>query len=64
MINFGILPIEIDIEADLLDEINVKFDRNTIVVKNITKNKEYSKDCDLSDEEYKLIECGGLLNTF
>ena len=64
LINFGILPIEIDIEADLLDEINVKFDRNTIVVKNITKNKEYSKDCDLSDEEYKLIECGGLLNTF
>ena len=64
LINFGILPIEIDVEADLLDEIKVSFDKETIKVVNVTKNKEYSCPCDLSDEEYSLISVGGLLNTF
>ena len=64
LINFGILPIELDIEADLLDEINVSWDRETIKVINKTKNKTYSRSCDLTDDEYKLINLGGLLNTF
>lgn len=64
LINFGILPIELDIEASLLDDINVKFDRKTITVTNVTKNKTYTRECDLTDEEYELISKGGLLNTF
>ena len=64
LINFGILPIELDIKADLFDEINVSYDKNKVVVKNITKNLVYEKENDLTDEEYNLIELGGLLNTF
>ncbi len=64
LINFGIIPIELDIEADMYDEINVKFDRNTVWVTNKTKNKEYKATNNLSDEEYELIAVGGLLNTF
>ena len=64
LINFGILPIEIDIEADLLDEIEVSFDKKIINVVNKTKGKKYSCPCDLTDEEYNLISVGGLLNTF
>ena len=64
LINFGILPIEVKIEADLFDEINVKYDRENIFVTNITKNKEYKVENTLTDEEYNLINVGGLLNTF
>ena len=61
LINFG---IELDIKADLFDEINVSYDKKKVVVKNITKNLVYEKENDLTDEEYNLIELGGLLNTF
>ena len=64
LINFGILPIEVKIEADLFDEINVKYDRENIFVTNITKNKKYKVENTLTDEEYNLINVGGLLNTF
>ena len=64
LINFGILPIEVNIEADLFDVINVKYDRNTITVINKTKNKKYQVENPLTDEEYNLISVGGLLNTF
>lgn len=64
LINFGILPIELDIEADLLDDIKVSWNSETITVTNTTKNKTYSCACDLTEEELKLINCGGLLNTF
>ena len=64
LINFGILPIELNIDADLLDEINVSFDDKNILVCNLTKNKEYSCLNTLTEEEMKLIDCGGLLNTF
>ena len=64
LINFGILPIEMDIVGDLFDEIEVSYDRERIVVINKTKNETYEKMNDLTDEEYNLIEVGGLLNTF
>ena len=64
LINFGILPIELDIEADLLDEISVKWNKEKITVINLTKGKTYERDCDLTLEEYNLISVGGLLNTF
>ncbi len=64
LINFGILPIELDVEASLLDEISVSFDKEKIVVINKTTNKKYERENDLTEEEYKLISVGGLLNTF
>ena len=64
LINFGILPIELDIEADLLDDINISYDNKNIKVTNKTKNKVYERPLDLTEEEMKLIEVGGLLNTF
>ncbi len=62
LINFGILPIELDIEADLLDEINVTWDFDNITVTNKTKNKTWTRKNELTEEEYKLISVGGLLN--
>lgn len=62
LINFGILPIELDFVADLLDDIKISFDRNTIFVLNKSKNKEYKIENNLTDEEYELIIYGGLLN--
>lgn len=64
LINFGILPIELDIEADLLDDISVSWNKDQITVTNVTKGKTYTRACDLTDEEYNLISVGGLLNTF
>lgn len=64
LINFGILPIELDMDADLFDEINVSFDKETIKVVNKTKGKSYERVFDLTPEEYNLIQVGGLLNTF
>ena len=64
LINFGILPIELGLKASLLDEIEVSYDRNVIRVKNLTTGEELEKMNDLTDDDYHLIEVGGLLNTF
>ena len=64
LINFGILPIELDIEADLLDDIEINWDEKKIEVINVTKNKKYEKENDLTDADLFLINKGGLLNTF
>ena len=63
LINFGILPIELDIDCDLLDELSIEYDLNTVIVINATKNKKYVEKCNLTEEEYSLIKAGGLLNT-
>lgn len=63
LINFGILPIELEIEANVSDLISVKFDNENIKVTNVTKNIVYNLTCNLSKEEYDLIVAGGLLNT-
>ena len=65
LINFGILPIETGEQifaADLLDDVKVSYDRNKIVISNLTKNVTCEINNNLSDEEYELIQCGGLLN--
>ena len=65
LINFGILPIELgnqSFTADLLDDVKVSYDRNKITIQNLTKNIKLEIENILSDEEYELIECGGLLN--
>lgn len=64
LINFGILPIELTVEADVLDIIEIEWNDKRIAVYNKTKNKSYECACTLTEEEQKLIRCGGLLNTF
>lgn len=64
LINFGILPIELNIEASVGDQISVNWNKDTITVINVSKNQSYSCECNLTKEEIRLIECGGLLNTF
>ena len=65
LINFGILPIELgekSFVADLYDDINIKYDKDKISINNKTKNIKLDIDNVLNDEEYELIQCGGLLN--
>ena len=65
LINFGILPIELEekkFSADLLDDIKIDYDKDKITIQNLTKNTKVEIKNALSDEEYELIECGGLLN--
>ena len=65
LINFGILPIELgekSFAADLYDDMNIKYDKDKISINNKTKNIELDIDNVLNDEEYELIQCGGLLN--
>ena len=65
LINFGILPIELgekEFNANLLDDIKITHDKNQITIQNITKNTKLQVENLLNDEEYELIECGGLLN--
>lgn len=64
LINFGILPIELEFEADIFDEIEIEFDRQNITVSNLTKNSSFRIKNELSDDEFKLISIGGLLNSF
>ena len=64
LINFGILPIELDIDSSLLDEIKIDWNEKEIIVTNVTKNKTYKKEFDLTDDDLFLINKGGLLNTF
>lgn len=63
LINFGILPIELKLEASLFDKIRIEHDRKNILVENKTKGTTYIIPNTLSDLEYELILKGGLLNT-
>ena len=65
LINFGILPVELDemkFSASVLDDVKIVYDRDKIIVKNLSKNIELSVQNKLSDDEYELIIKGGLLN--
>ncbi len=64
LINFGILPIELDIEADILDDIKISWNDKKITVLNVTKNKKYETENNLTKKDLELINLGGLLNTF
>ena len=64
LINFGILPIELDIEADILDDIKISWNEKKITVLNVTKNKKYEVENNLTKKDLELINLGGLLNTF
>ena len=64
LINFGILPITADIKSDAGDELEISFDREKVKIKNLATGYFAVADAGLSDEEYSLIEKGGLLNAF
>ncbi len=63
LINFGILPIELTIDGDVLDDLKIEWDKDKITVINQTKNQSYVCKNTLTKEEMELIGCGGLLNT-
>ena len=65
LINFGILPVELENQnfvADLLDDIKITYDKNKINVSNVSKGIKIEINNTLSDEEQELIMVGGLLN--
>ncbi len=64
LINFGIMPVECDIEADLLDELEITIadDYSNITITNINKNKTYNAPLHFTAEEIELFKIGGLLN--
>ena len=71
LINFGILPLEIDAEvADKIDQgdeleiTNVRegIKTGTIAVRDKTKNFEFTARCQLTAREREVIESGGLLS--
>lgn len=64
LINFGILPIELDFEADLLDDVEVVIGQKEIIVRNLTKNTEHKIQNTLNAQELNFIKIGGLLNSF
>ena len=72
LINNGILPLTFIKEEDydhidIYDELTIKniltqVDKDTIIVKNITKNKEYSLALDVTNRQREILKAGGLLN--
>lgn len=73
LVNAGILPLTFENEADydlisqddelmISDVANQIKNGNTIVVKNITKNKEFNTILSVSDRQKEMLYAGGLLN--
>ena len=73
LINSGILPMTFANEADyddidMMDELKIEDaingvkEKDTIIVKNITKGKEYKVNINLSDRQKDMMVLGGLLN--
>ena len=64
LINFGILPIEMEMPANIGDEIEISITDAQIVVRNTTQGIERAVPNELNSDERHLIAVGGLLNTF
>ena len=73
LVNFGLLPLTFRNEADyediaqgdlleLPDVASALKGGAALKLKNITRNKEYDLDCDLSERAVEIILAGGLLN--
>lgn len=71
LINFGIIPLTFGNPADYddIDEMDVlAIDDTTqaatgkVSVKNVTKGTEYVMDCDITDDDFVLLQHGGALN--
>jgi len=73
LINFGIIPLTFKTESDYdeidsLDEIQISNIRNVIskkeplIVKNLTKGKDFEVNYDLSERQQNIILAGGMLS--
>ena len=73
LINSGILPLVFENEADydtidLMDELTIENAEKQIaagekiVVKNLTKNKEYTTILTVSERQKEMLYAGGLIN--
>lgn len=71
LINFGIIPLTFGNPADYddIDEMDVLAIEDTtqaatgkVSVKNVTKGTEYVMDCDITDDDFILLQHGGALN--
>lgn len=64
LINFGIIPVEANIDADVLDELKISIDEayENVSIENKTKNKKYLVKLSFEEEEKTLLSKGGLLN--
>ncbi len=72
LINNGILPLcfafaEDYEDIELMDELIIdnmvnEIDKNTFILKNLTKNKEYKVLLDITERQRKMLLFGGLLN--
>jgi aconitate hydratase len=72
LVNNGIIPLTFKYEADYddiekMDEIEIpklltQIEKNTVIVENKTKNKQYEMELKLSQIQIEIIKSGGLLN--
>lgn len=64
LINFGIIPVEAKLEADVNDEleININSEYSSVEIKNLTKNLVVTAPLSFEEEEINLLKKGGLLN--
>lgn len=64
LINFGIVPVEAEVKADVLDELEITIADNysSVSITNKTKGTTVVAPLSFEDEEIELLEKGGLLN--
>ena len=72
LINNGILPLTFSKEEDydridpcdelIIENILTQLDKDTIMVKNITKNEDYTLLLDITERQRNILKSGGLLN--
>lgn len=64
LINFGIIPVEASVRADVLDELKVTINSSysEVTIENITKGTTVVAPLSFEQEEITLLEKGGLLN--
>lgn len=64
LINFGIIPVEADFKASLLDDIHVEINDSytSIILENITTGVQMEVALSFSDEERQILQVGGVLN--
>lgn len=72
LINNGILPLTFSKEEDydridpydelIIENVLTQLDKDTIMVKNITKNEDYILLLDITERQRNILKSGGLLN--
>ena len=64
LINFGIIPVEADVQIDLMDELKISISDayDSVAIENTTKGTKAVASLHFEEEEKTLLEKGGLLN--